>query len=149
MRWLALVILLTVCAAAAPVSSGLAAAAPEGPFGAAARAVQPVPLFTGGTPAFAGRGAPAAQEEDKKDRLPTGLVAPAVIGLLAYWFFHLAAYAFFGLALFVFLGLMLFLGVLVMHSRWRSGRALAAVIAVTVAGTAAILLWMVRTFTGG
>lgn len=148
MRWLALVILLTVCAAAAPVSSGLAAAAPEGPFGAAAYAVQPVPLFTCGTPAFAGRGAPAAQEEDKKDRLPTGLVAPAVIGLLAYWFFHLAAYAFFGLVLFFFLGLMLFLGILVMHSRWRSGRALAAVIAVTVAGTAAILLWMVRTFTG-
>ena len=149
MKWLAMVILLTVCTAAAPVSSGLAGAAPEGPFGAAAHAVQPVPLFTGGTSAFAGLGIPAAQEEDKKDRLPTGLVAPAVIGLLAYWLIHLAAYAFFGLVLFVFLGLMLLLGVLVMRSRWRGGRALAAVIGVTVAGTAAILLWMVRTFKGG
>lgn len=148
MRWLAMVILLTVCTAAALVSSGLAGAAPEGPFGAAAHAVQPVPLFTGGTSAFAGLGTPAAQEEDKKDRLPTGLVAPAVLGWFVYWLSHLAAYAFFGLVLFVFLGLMLLFGVLVMRSRWRGGRALAAVIAVTVAGTAAILLWMVRTFTG-
>ncbi|MGQ9498547.1 MAG: hypothetical protein ACUVRC_06715 [Desulfotomaculales bacterium] len=88
------------------------------------------------------------QEEDKKDRLPTGLVAPAAIGLLACWLIHLAAYAFFGLVLFVFLWLMLLLGVLVMRSRWWGGRALAVVIAVTFAGTAAILMWMVRTFTG-
>jgi len=72
-----------------------------------------------------------------------------MIALFAYYLMHLAAYAFFGVVLFVFLGLMLFLGILVMHSRWRSGRALATVLAVTVAGTAAILLWIVRTFKGG
>lgn len=145
----ALVILLALCAAAAPVLPGFWAVAPEDPVGAATSAVRPAAFFAGGTPAFAERSTPSAQEEGGKDRLPRGLVAPAVVGWLFYWLVHLAAYLFFGLVLLFFLGLMLLLGFYVMRSRWRSPRALAAVIALTVAGTAAILWWTVHTFTGG
>lgn len=82
---------------------------------------------------------------EKENRLPTGLVAPAVVGALFYRVISLAVYLFFGLVLLGFLGLMLLLGRRLRGSPRRRGWALAALLAAAMAGSTGIVLWMVRT----